>query len=314
MIEILHPGFLTTVQDGGRYGYQRFGVPVCGAMDAFALSQANILAGNPPEEAALEITALGPQIRFTEDTVFALAGADFCYTLNDRPLKNGGAYFAQAGEILTCGSAQNGFRAYIAFPGGLDLPRVMSSRSTCLSAHFGGFHGRALQKGDCIGLRCPQLWLKGLESRTACCHYDSDQPLRVVLGPQEDAFFPETIEQFFREEYRMSANCDRMGCRLEGTALPLRGSANIISDGIAMGAIQIPDGKPIIMMADRQTTGGYVKLGTVITADLPLAAQKKPGDAVHFAPVTVCQAQQILREKNRSLRNWAESLEDQRIW
>ena len=305
MMEILRPGMLTTVQDGGRMGYQAFGVPVCGAMDWISLAQANILAGNDWDEAALEITGMGPSVQFHTDCVFALSGADFSAQLNGTPLAPDCAVLAHKDDILEMGAAKNGFRAYLAVAGGLDIPRVMESRSTCLAAGFGGFEGRALKKGDRIGLRCPQLWMKGLPQRKLEPFYDADAPVRVVLGPQDDVFSDEGMETFFSSEYKLGAQCDRMGCRLEGASIALKegASPNILSDGIVMGSIQVPNGQPIVMMADRQTTGGYVKLGTVITADLPLMAQKRPGDTVRFEKVTVQQAQAARLYRCRKLRN-----------
>lgn len=305
MMEILRPGLLTTVQDGGRMGYQAFGVPVCGAMDWLSLARANVLAGNDWEEAALEITAMGPSLKFEEDCIFALSGADFSATLNGTPLKPDGAWLAHRDDVLELGAAKNGFRAYLAVSGGFDLPKVMESRSTCLAAGFGGFEGRALKKGDRIALRAPQLWLKDLPNRSIAPFYDPDFPVRVVLGPQDGAFSQEGIEAFFTGEYKLGTQCDRMGCRLEGPSIALKegASPNILSDGIVMGSIQIPNGQPIVMMADRQTTGGYVKLGTVITADLPLMAQKRPGDTVRFEQVTVQQAQAARLYRIRKLKD-----------
>lgn len=304
-MEILRPGLLTTVQDGGRMGYQAFGVPVCGAMDWISLAAANILAGNDWEEAALEITGMGPAIRFEEDCVFALSGADFSATLAGQALAPCGAYLAHKDDVLEMGAAKGGFRTYLAVSGGLDIPKVMESRSTCLAAEFGGFEGRALKKGDRIALRQPQLWLKGLPQRTVEPVYDPDAPVRVVLGPQDEVFSQQGIENFFAGEYKLGAQCDRMGCRLEGPSIALKegASPNILSDGIVMGSIQVPNGQPIVMMADRQTTGGYVKLATVITADLPLMAQKRPGDTVRFEQVTVQQAQAARLYSQRKLGN-----------
>ncbi|MBR5536712.1 MAG: biotin-dependent carboxyltransferase [Clostridia bacterium] len=305
MMEILRPGLLTTVQDGGRMGYQAFGVPVCGAMDWLSLARANILAGNRWDEAAFEITGMGPAVQFHVDCVFALSGADFSTTLNGNSLPTDGACLAHEGDVLEMGAAKNGFRAYLAVSGGLDIPKVMESRSTCLAAGFGGFEGRALKKGDRVALRAPQLWLKDLPHRSLEPFYDPEAPVRVVLGPQDDVFTEEGIETFFTSEYRLGAQCDRMGCRLEGGAIDLKEgkNPNILSDGIVMGSIQVPNGQPIVMMADRQTTGGYVKLGTVITADLPLMAQKRPGDKVRFEKVTVQQAQAARLYRCRKLRN-----------
>lgn len=316
MIEVIKSGLQTTVQDGGRRGYQAYGVPVCGAMDWQSLALANILAGNPWEEAALEICALGPTIAFQEDAVFALAGADFSAALNGRPLESNGAFLAHKGDLLEMGACKGGFRAYLAVSGGFDIPSVMESRSTCLSAGFGGFHGRALKAGDKIDLRAPQVWLRGLPVRQTCRKYDPETPVRVILGPQQDAFSAEGIDVFFSSEYRLGSQCDRMGCRLEGSTIALKEnlSPNIISDGVVMGSIQVPNGQPIVMMADRQTTGGYVKLGTVITADLPLMAQKRPGDSVRFQGVTVQQGQLARRDSLRWLNNLQEELERGDRW
>ena len=316
MMEIIRPGLLTTVQDGGRKGYQQYGVPVCGAMDWMSLAQANILVGNPWDEAALEITGMGPAIRFEADNIFALSGADFSATLNGQPLDANGAYLAHKGDVLELGAAKEGFRTYIAFAGGLDVPKVMGSRSTCLSAGFGGFQGRALQKNDRIDFRAPQLWLRDLPNRKGTVKRDLSAPVHVVLGPQHDAFSSEGLETFFHATYRFGNQCDRMGCRLEGEKIKLNPgqSPNILSDGVVMGSIQVPNGQPIVMMADRQTTGGYVKLGTVVTADLPLMAQKRPSDSVQFCPITVHEAQKLRATWLRKLRNLEHELNFMGKW
>ncbi len=316
MIEILRAGLQTTVQDGGRFGYQAFGVPVCGAMDWQSLALANILAGNSWTEAALEICAFGPTLRFDADTVCALAGAEFHATLNGVALPANSAFFARKDDVLELGACKAGFRAYFTVSGGFDLPQVMESRSTCLSAHFGGFEGRALKTGDRIGLREPQLWLRGLPERTVERSIDQKRPVRVVLGPQADAFSQAGLDAFFSTEYRLSAQCDRMGCRLEGKPIALKEGVtpNILSDGVVMGSIQVPNGQPIVMMADRQTTGGYVKLGAVITADLPILAQKKPGDTICFSCVSVQEAQRALCCAHRQLRNLQKELDREDRW
>lgn len=310
MIEIVRPGLLTSVQDGGRIGYQAYGVPVCGAMDWLSLACANILVDNPWDESALEFTGMGPAIRFEKDGVFSVAGADFSATLNGQPLKNNSAYLAHEGDLLEMGAAKNGFRAYFAVSGGFDIPKVMESRSTCLSAGFGGFEGRALRKGDRISFRAPQLWLRNLPERSCAGIYDENAPVSVVLGPQQDVFSQQGIDEFFCSEYRLSNQCDRMGCRLEGAAVDLKEgkNPNILSDGIVMGSIQIPNGQPIVMMADRQTTGGYAKLGTVVSCALPIMAQKRPGDPVRFQQVTVQQAQTMRGRLIRKLKNLEKEL------
>ena len=314
MVEIVSGGLQTTVQDGGRPGYQSSGVPVCGAMDALALARANILCGNRWDEAALEICALGPTVRFEEPNIFALCGGEFAAALDGAPVESGRACLARQGSTLTVGAARKGFRAVLAFAGGLALDPVMGSRSTCLAAGFGGHDGRKLRAGDRLRFRAPQLWLRGLPDRALAQDYDWDAAVRVVLGAQSDRVTAFSLARFFSAEYTVSDKSDRMGLRLEGPALrfvPGR-DANILSDGVAMGAIQVPDGQPIVMMADRQTVGGYVKLGAVCTADLPLLAQKRPGDRVRFAPIDVRAAQELLRARQRTLRaaeaalNWGE--------
>ena len=316
MIEIINPGLLTTVQDTGRTGYQAYGVPVCGAMDWISLARSNILVGNEHGEAALEITGMGPTIRFHEDNIFALSGADFSAKLNGTVLPPHGAYLAHKGDLLEFGAATSGFRTYFTVSGGFQIPRVMESRSTCLAARFGGFEGRALKKGDQIAFRAPQLWLRGLLQRQIEVKQDLTAPVRVVLGPQADAFSKEGIGTFFKGTYKFGNQCDRMGCRLEGPSIGLKENIgpNILSDGIVMGSIQVPNGQPIVMMADRQTTGGYVKLGTVASVDLPIMAQKKPGDTVCFEEITVQQAQKLRAEQLRQLRGLEEALDWGGLW
>lgn len=316
MIEIVNPGLLTTVQDGGRTGYQAYGVPVCGAMDWLSLARANILAGNPWDEAALELTGLGPVIHFDAETVFAISGADFSAKLNGTALDPNSAYLAHKEDVLEFGAAKGGFRAYFSIAGGFDMPKVMESHSTCLAAGFGGFEGRALKKGDRIGFRAPQLWLRGLPERRIALKQENSAPIRVVPGPQYDSFSEDGLRTFFCGEYKLTNQCDRMGCRLEGPNISLKDGVgpNILSDGIVMGSIQVPNGQPIIMMADRQTTGGYVKLGTVATADLPKLAQKRPGDCVSFEEITVQQAQKLRQGLLRQLRALEEALDWGGIW
>ncbi len=307
MIVIQRKGVLTTVQDLGRVGYQRFGMPVCGAMDPFALELANILVANPRGEAVLEATILGPTILFEEPEIFAITGGDFGPTLNGRPIENDRAHPARPGDVLALPLAKAGARAYIAFAGGLDLEPVMGSRSTCLKAGVGGLDGRALREGDRIGLKAPRDGLPDLDSRIAPREmlpaYGRRVEVRFTYGPQEDSFSPAGRRTFARGSYIVSDKSDRMGYRLMGPAVERAAGSdgNILSDGVCFGAIQIPDGQPIVMMADRQTTGGYPKLGCVITAHLPLLAQLKAGDRVRFRPVSVAAAQAVYRRQRQAL-------------
>lgn len=310
-MEVIAKGMLTTVQDAGRTGWQQYGVPVCGAMDSLSMELANLLVGNEPGAAVLEITGMGPTLKFEEPAYFALCGADFGARLGDAPVEPGRAYFAPAGSLLKMGAAKTGFRGCLAFAGGIDLEPVMGSRSTYIKGRFGGFRGRPLEKGDRLPLgSCP--WLDGLEHRVLdrSWHKElmSKRPIRVVLGPQDSAFSHKGIETFLGTEYTVTPESDRMGFRLDADALieyaPGR-DGNIISDGIAMGAIQIPSGKPIVMMADRQTTGGYAKIANIIGCDLPRFAQMKAGDKVRFAAVTPDEARATLLRRRRALEDLA---------
>ena len=307
MITFQKKGLLTTVQDLGRIGYQRYGMPVCGAMDHYAMELANILVGNPRGEAVIEATVLGPTLVFGEPEVFAITGGDFGPTLNGQPIENDRAYLAEAGDTLSLPMAKAGARAYIAFAGGLDLEEVMGSRSTFLKGGVGGFQGRAIKEGDEIGLRAPCEDLPDLEDRAVpeklLPPLQDHVTVRFTYGPQDDLFSAAGKRTFAASEYTLSDKSDRMGFRLDGPAVERAAGSdgNIISDGICFGAIQITNGQPIVMMADRQTTGGYPKLGCVITADLPLLAQLKAGDKVRFQPVSAAAAQAEYRRQQQAL-------------
>lgn len=303
-ITVLNPGLLTTVQDLGRMGYQQFGVSVSGVMDPRAAAIGNILVGNPQGEAVLECTLMGPQLKFETDEVIAVTGGDLSPTLDGQPVPNYAALAVKAGQTLRFGAPKAGCRAYIAFAGGLDIPLVMGSRSTYMKAAIGGFEGRKLQKGDALGLRAPVAGYANLHQRAIAPEF-VPRPvytLRVVLGPQDDAFTPEGVATFLGSEYTVTNEFDRMGCRMDGPAIQHKNGGDIISDGIAFGAIQVPgSGKPILMGADRQTTGGYTKIATVISADFRLLAQLKSGDKVRFEAVSVQAAQQALHFQRGAL-------------
>ena len=304
-IEVLHPGLLTTVQDLGRTGYQRFGVSVSGAVDPRSAAVANILAGNPDGEAALECTVLGPQLRFDAPAVIAVTGADLGPTLDGVPVENYRALRVQAGQTLRFTGPKCGCRAYLAVSGGLDVPEVMGSRSTYMKAKIGGWHGRKLEKGDVLPLRAPGTEPKALENRALAPEFRgrSEYTLRVVMGPQDDAFTPGGVSAFLSGVYTVTPEFDRMGCRMEGPEIEHNGSADILSDGIAFGAVQVPDsGQPIVMLADRQTTGGYTKIANVISADFRILGQLKSGDRVRFEKVSLAAAQEALLAQRASLR------------
>lgn len=304
-ITILSPGAVTTVQDLGRTGYQQFGVPVSGVCDPRAARIANLLAGNDEGEAVLECTLLGPAIRFNTAEVIAVTGGDLAPSLDGSPLPMYAAVAVKAGQVLRFGGPRTGCRAYIAFAGGLDIAPVMGSRSTYMKAAIGGYYGRKLQTGDVINLRDAKPALPRMEARRVPAEHAAPaavHTLRVVMGPQDDAFTEVGVVTFLTGEYTVTNEFDRMGCRMDGPAIRHKDGGDIISDGIAFGAIQVPGhGRPIIMLADRQTTGGYTKIANVITADFGVLGQLKAGDKVRFARVTVQEAQSLLARQREEL-------------
>ncbi|NMP37695.1 MAG: biotin-dependent carboxyltransferase family protein [Clostridiales bacterium] len=310
-MKITFPGALTTVQDLGRFGSMRFGFPASGAMDTDSARIANLLADNDEREAVLEMTMLGIKASFDSDCVIVLTGADMTPEINGEPIPMYAALEVRAGDILALSAAKSGLRCYMAVSGGFDIPSVMGSFSTNLKCAVGGFNGRALKAGDVLDFRTQQDTLFGISARRL--EEDEiprhDEFIRVVLGPQDDYFTDEGVSTFLSQVYTLSNASDRMGVRLEGESIQAKAKSDIISDGIALGSVQIPaSGKPIIMMADRQTTGGYAKIATVISADIPSLAQKKPGDSIRFKAVDIKQAQKIYIAHERWFRNFAVSL------
>ena len=299
-----NPGVLTTIQDEGRYGYEQFGMSPAGPMDQNAFRTANLLVGNPMGESALEATVLGPALRFDQDNVVAVTGADMGPPLNGQPCPMYQAVAVRAGDLLRLGAAKTGCRAYIAFAGGLDVPQVMGSRATALQNKVGGWQGRKLAKGDQLGFRAPNPGLPLPRAVPAPAPAGREAVIRVILGPQDDRFTREGIDTFLSQPYTVSKDFDRMGCRLEGPVIQHETDGNIISDGMVTGAIQVPtSGQPIIMLAERQTVGGYTKIATVISADLPLVGQRKTGDVIRFQAVTVEEAHQLWRTFSQELED-----------
>ena len=304
-ITVLNPGLLTTVQDQGRVGYQQFGVSVSGVMDPRSAALANIIAGNDQGEAVLECTMMGPQLQFDKANVIAITGGDLGPTLDGKAIPSYRAVAVKAGQVLKFAGPKAGCRAFIAFAGGLDIPLTMGSRSTYMKAKIGGFQGRKLEKGDIIGFRAPVDTLPRMADRALRPEF-SPKPvyaLRVVMGPQDDYFTDAGIATFLSETYTVTPEFDRMGCRLDGPVIAHKDGGDIISDGIAFGAIQVPSaGTPIIMLGDRQTTGGYTKIAAVITADFRILAQLKAGDKVRFVQVPVEYAQYLLLSQRSALK------------
>lgn len=304
-VTVLQPGLLTTVQDMGRVGYQAFGVPVSGAVDRRSAAIANILVGNPQGEAVLECTLLGPRLRFDADACIAVTGGDLGAMLDGQPMPAYSAVTVKAGQVLRFSGVRTGCRAYLAFAGGLEVPAVMGSRSTYRRAGLGGFQGRELKAGDVLGLRVPGAAPRNLGARAIAPEFRAraEYTLHVLLGPQDDAFAPEGLEAFLGQAYTVTPEFDRMGCRLDGPIIRHKTSGDIISDGIAMGAVQVPaSGKPIVMLSDCQTTGGYTKIAGVMSADFRILAQLKAGDRVRFQKVSMEFAQDALLTERAALR------------
>jgi len=292
-----------TIQDLGRWGFGSIGMPVAGVMDDDAARVANIFLGNDDNTPVLEMTLSGPELVFQQATTFVITGANFQPCLNAAPLELWTLYQAGAGAHLSFTGLVSGCRAYLAVAGGFEVPNVMGSTATYLRGKLGGYAGRALQAGDVLavgtgsGRHVPAGFVVPPEYRPA---YRTT--LRVILGPQDEAFTQQGIDTLLTSEYRVTNDADRMGYRLDGPVIAHRAGADIISDGIALGAIQVPaHGKPIIMLADRQTIGGYAKIANVITVDIPSVAQMKPGDRLRFAQISLEEAQALYRERQRQL-------------
>jgi antagonist of KipI len=332
-IRVEAPGLLTTFQDLGRKGYQHLGVSPCGAMDELSHRLANLLVGNPPGAAALECTLAGPALRFEEERLIALCGADLSPAVEGRALPQWRPVLVRAGTQLTFGRPVQGVRAYLAVAGGFRIPAMMGSASTHLKAGFGGLGGRPLKTGDRLELepfprdRCAGLLEASRRRGTATgrsapflaspwfapWHHDLDfnRPavLRLVPGPQWPSLEPSSRDTLVTAVYRVAPASDRMGIRLQGPALALEWPQEMISAGVTAGTVQLPpDGAPIVLMADRQTTGGYPPLGEVAAVDLPRAAQLRPGEELRFQQVDLDRAQVLYLEREARFRALEEAL------
>jgi antagonist of KipI len=309
-LTVLRPGLFTTIQDEGRWGSQASGVPVSGAMDLVSHRIANWLVGNASNAATLEVTLAGPELRFEEDTRIAIAGADLRPSIDGTRASMRAATTCRAGTVLRFGERASGARAYIAFDGGINLPLVLGSRATHVGAALGGVDGRALVAGDRLALGPPTGSPTGVRplhtiakgSDLAARVAGGGARLRVLPGPQDD-FFPEAAFALLeRSRFIVTPQSNRMGYRLSGVPLPRIPHREMISDTAFVGGIQVPaSGEPILLMSDRQTTGGYPQLATVITADLPLAGQLAPGDWVEFERCTRAEAIAALRDQEAML-------------
>ncbi|WP_022819086.1 biotin-dependent carboxyltransferase family protein [Fusobacterium russii] len=296
-MKVIKPGLCTTIQDIGRIGYQQYGIPVSGVMDEFAFRVANFLVEADENNAVLEIPYLGPTLEFDFDVTIAITGANLNPKINGQDITMWRSMNIKKGDVLTFSSMKSGARAYLAFAAEIDVPLVNGSKSTLLKSKLGGFEGRQLNIGDVVNFKNPKL----VEKRKILAskyipQYLKSEEIRVVLGPQDDYFTEKGIKTFLNSEYEITKEADRMGMRLEGEFIEHKNKADIISDAAVFGSIQVPgNGKPIILLADRQTTGGYTKIATVIKADLPKLAQMTTGNKIRFKNLNIEEAEQEYR-------------------
>lgn len=325
-MRIVHGGLLSTVQDLGRFGFQHVGVTPSGALDPVSHRLANALVANDEGAATIEVTLRGPAIEFTADALIALCGADLTPTIADMPVPTGHAVAVRAGTVLRSGGRVAGVRCYIAVAGGIAVPEVMGSRSTYQRAAIGGYDGRALRSGDEIAIGSPSPRARealsdalaraaplpfGVTARSIEQRVDvtAGEPVRFARGPHHDMLSRADRDVLVNEAFEISPRSDRMGYRLTGPRLSA-GSGELLSTGVTWGTVQLPaSGEPIVLMADRQTTGGYPIVATVIAADLPRMAQMKPGDTITLNEVGIDEAQEVLRQQERTIEEMKRMIE-----
>ena len=298
MLEVIEPGLLTTVQDGGRPGAVDLGVPIGGACDAWCLAVTNGLLGNPQTAAGLEMTLLGATFGVLADCVVGLAGADMEASLDGMPLGVGRSVRLRPGQELAFGAVRpgSGVRTYLSLTGGIDVPVVLGSRSTCLVGGFGGFDGRPLRARDVIRPRERRLPPARRWPAAEAARPPGTVPLRVLAGPDADLLGADAFAALVAADWTVGGRGDRQGIQLEGPRLAVAGGEELLSRGVAWGTVQLPpDGQPILLLADHQTVGGYLVVGVVISADLPLAGQLGPGDGLRFVATDIGAAQTALR-------------------
>lgn len=308
MLIIEKSGLLTSIQDLGRYGFKKYGIITGGAMDPLSHRMANLLVQNHENEPTIEMTLYGPTIRFLENTIISLCGGNLSPSLNGRPMQMASPIHIQKGDVLTFSQPKTGCRAYLAIRGGIKIPKVMGSYSTYLRAQIGGFKGRPLQKGDHLeagSLKHERDVISTNWFASDLLHIEPEgrKKVRVLRGRHFEEFTKRSIDAFSKQSYKISSQSDRMGYRLDGVSLELFKQKEIISEAVAFGTIQVPaNGKPIILMADSQTIGGYPKIAEVISVDLPVIAQAKPGDSLQFEFVTLDEAQQLYLNQEKQLK------------
>ncbi|WP_071393974.1 5-oxoprolinase subunit C family protein [Bacillus tuaregi] len=322
MLKIIKPGLLTTIQDLGRFGYQKYGIITSGAMDSLSHRLANILVGNEESTATIEITLLGPIIQFKEDTLIAICGGNLSPSISNQPVRMWRPVFVKKGAVLKFGQPHSGCRAYLAIAGGFSIPTIMDSSSTYLRANLGGFQGRPLREGDLLHTvkkpdptykllakwhnkenQAPFIEAKWSISSQLIPKIEHFPVIRFITGRQTVLFTKESQEILSTGSFQITPQSDRMGYRLNGPPLELDKSVEILSEAVTFGTIQVPaDGNPIILMADRQTTGGYPKIGEIASVDLSLLAQAKPLDTIHFKNISLEEAQLLLLEQESKIK------------
>lgn len=308
-LEIIKAGMLTTVQDRGRFGYQQYGVNCSGAMDENAARVANILVGNDENDAVLELTLAGAILTFTEDHIIAICGGNMSPYMHNTSVPMWQPFLVKKGSTLSFAKYVSGCRVYIAIGGGIAVPSVMGSSSTFIRASLGGYKGRALRTGDIIAVHPLQqgslssILMKKLdedrEHKFNAQHFamalENNAIIRYVQGPEYDLLSDESKRSWNTEKWRIDSQSDRMGYRLQGKQLELLEKQDMISEGTVHGTIQLPaNGQPIVLLADRQTTGGYSRIACVVAVDIPMFGQLKPGDYVSFMPVSLEEAERLL--------------------
>jgi antagonist of KipI len=302
MIRVLDPGAHTTVQDLGRQGQLRYGIPPSGPIDRPSFIIANRLVANPDNAAGLECTLIGPRLQALAPCAVAVTGADMAITVNGAAAPAWTTLLLLAGDVLKLGVARAGVRGYVALSGGIDVPLVLGSRSTYVRGRMGGVKGRALAKDDVLVLAPAALPRVRRLRRDAIPEWTAEPTLRVVLGPQADRFSADSIAHFLAAAYEMLPQSDRMGARLKGPRIVHARGHDIISDGIALGSVQVPgDGQPIVLLVDRQSTGGYTKVATMCSSDVARLGQVKPGQRMRFTAIDVADAHRLLREADAAL-------------
>jgi antagonist of KipI len=326
-ISVLKPGLLTTVQDEGRFGHQQGGLVAGGALDAVALRTANLLVGNPASLAGLECTLRGPTLRFETDALLALTGADLAASILGRPVPLGRPVAVRAGTILTFGAPKTTGRAWLAVAGGVAVPLVLGSRATYLRAGLGGLAGRALRAGDelavgewsAAGQRLYESLMRGAAANWAAARWHFSTPplaspgaplvVRALPGPEYEQFALASQRALWAESFAVTTEADRMGCRLSGPALARLARTELLSSAVTFGTVQVPaGGQPIVLLADRQTTGGYPRLAQVISADWGRLAQALPGTRLHFQPIALAEAQALYLAQEQQVRALARAV------